>query len=241
MRKKKESKIKYFLISFFTSLIVAACVSYGIFQFFFKFKWVEVPKIDGTTLSEAITTLEKSGLEIIVEEERADTIVPEGKIISQQPLPWSIVRKGTLIRVVLSKGPLKIKMPNLIGMPLDEAEFKLNEIGLSVGEVKYEISDSAPNSIILSSPGPNEFVEKGKIVDLIVSRGAYLITVPNLFGKTLWQARKILAEKGLKIGDIYYTCDEEYRFGIIIRQDPPANTKVSKETPIYFTINREEK
>ncbi|MCK4351866.1 PASTA domain-containing protein [candidate division WOR-3 bacterium] len=230
--------MKNFLVSFFTSLLVAAGVSYGVYWFLLKTQWVEVPKLSGATLQEATVVLEKRGLKLIVEEEKSNTLIPKDRIISQQPTPWTEVKKGSTIRIVLSKGSLKV--PKLKGLSLSKAKSKLMELGLSTGKIKYKYSYLPANSVISTSPEVGESVKDGSYVDLIVSRGVKLIIVPQLLGKTLTKARKTLISVGLKSGNIYYACDENYRFGVVINQVPRAGKKVNKGTKVDLTINKEE-
>jgi len=42
-------------------------------------------------------------------------------IISQDPSPYVLVKKGRIINVVISSGPPKVLVPDLIGMNFKEA------------------------------------------------------------------------------------------------------------------------
>lgn len=235
--------MKTFFTAFFTSLIVSAGVSYGIFWYLIESQWVEVPGITGKTLQEAQIVLEKKELKLTVGEKEYNANVPEGSVIAQEPGPWSEVKKGTVIRVTVSKGVQKvskIKIPRLRGLTLSQARVKLRDFGLIPGEIQYTRAEVNANCIVSSSPQADEYVNKGTYVDLIVSEGIALVTVPKLFGKTLGEAREVLKNAGLKLGEVYYTSNEDYRFDIIIQQNPKQSENVKPGISVSVTINREE-
>ena len=62
--------------------------------------------------------------------EYSDT-VEEGRVIRQSPEAGEVIEKGSTISLVVSKGPEKVEMPNIIGFTRDDAAQKLAQIGLN--------------------------------------------------------------------------------------------------------------
>ena len=237
-----RSGTKSFLISFFTSLVVSALVCFLFFLYGIPFlEKVEVPNVRRATLDQGRLILESRRLFLFVESEREDPSIPEGSIINQNPLPGSLVRRGTPISVVLSKGQMGLAIPNLSSVPLDEARKRLEEMGLKVGNITEQFSDSiAKGSVISTFPSANSMVKAGTIIDLILSKSEEEVVVPNVLGLRLGAAKEILERAGLKVGRIDYVCDTEKLFDIILRQNPRPGGKVSKSTAVNLTINAEE-
>jgi hypothetical protein len=48
--------------------------------------------------------------------------IPANHIISQDPPAGSEVKKGRSVRIVISRGPASVQVPNLKGLSLDQAE-----------------------------------------------------------------------------------------------------------------------
>jgi resuscitation-promoting factor RpfB len=91
------------------------------------------------------------------------------------------------------------KVPNISGLPSAEAEKILTKARLEV-ELKKEYSHDPVGSILQQDPVPGSKVAEGTDVRLIVAR-AYP-EVPNIVGKTLSQARRILEHAGFDVGDV---------------------------------------
>src|ERR1700730_17785252 len=69
---------------------------------------VTIPKLVGMTPLEAERLGAASGLQLVVEREFYSPDVPEGKIMTQMPLPGAKVRRGWSVRVARSLGPQRI-------------------------------------------------------------------------------------------------------------------------------------
>jgi len=232
---------KIFFVAFFTSIFVSAAVCFLFFVYGIPFlERVEVPDVRRATLDQGRIIMENRRLFLLVESETEDTSIPEGSIINQSPLPGSLVKKGTHISVVLSKGKGGIVIPNLSSVPLEEARRILAEMGFKIGSITEQSSVSvARGSIISTFPSPDSIVKKGAIIDLVLSRGKEVV-VPNVLGRRLGQAKEILERAGLRVGRIDYVCDIEKLFDIILRQNPRPGKNVPKLTAVNLTINAEE-
>ncbi|MFB0527312.1 MAG: PASTA domain-containing protein [bacterium] len=232
---------KIFFVSFFTSLIVSAAVCYIFFVYGIPFlEKVEVPDVRTVTIDQARLILESKSLSLFVESEIEDPVIPGGAIINQSPLPGSLVKRGAPISVIVSKGKMGVTIPNLTSVPLEEARRRLAEMGLKVGSITEQSSDSiARGSIISTFPSPDSIVKEGTIIDLVISMGKE-VAVPNVLGRRLGEAKEILERAGLKVGRIDYVCDIEKLFDIILRQNPRPGKNVPKSTAVNLTINAEE-
>ena len=76
---------------------------------------VELPSVVGLSQDEAKQEIESVGLKFEVEKEEYNKDVPEGYIISQNP-DHNNVKKGSTVKVVVSKGQEKTTVPKVVGM-----------------------------------------------------------------------------------------------------------------------------
>ena len=108
---------------------------------------------------------------------KTDKEIASGHVITTNPPSGGTVAAGTEIDVYVSLGPeiVYVSYPDTKGYDLDTAKKKIEESGLTVGEIKREDSTKPKNIVIDQSPDPhsNTTIAKGTSVDLVVSTGEY--------------------------------------------------------------------
>lgn len=133
---------------------------------------------------------------------------------------------GIVMPFYVQKGKIT-KVPDVIGLPLQEAKTKLKIAGLDPKEAEYKTDKRyAIGTIILQIPAAESEVKYGRGVYLTISGGEELVEVPNLKGKSIREATFNLERRGLKLGNISYEPSEEIFANTIIRQTPTLSTKV---------------
>ena len=71
----------------------------------------------------------------------------EDQIISQSPAPGTRVKKGSTVKVVVSKGPKSIKLINVTGLQYEEAKRKLEEIGFTVVKASKPVDNDGSHAV----------------------------------------------------------------------------------------------
>ena len=135
---------------------------------------ISAPDLYNLTLDEAQRSLDKLNLNIRVNiEDEYSNEVEKGKIISQQPMSGATLQEGDTVTLVLSKGPMKGNIPNVVGLTLGEAGNILKENKLSLGNIKYEYSDTYNNGIVISQDpkSGSENNQEWGTVNVVVSKG----------------------------------------------------------------------
>ncbi|MEW6243007.1 MAG: Stk1 family PASTA domain-containing Ser/Thr kinase [Bacillota bacterium] len=135
---------------------------------------VIVPDLSGKPFREADLLLKAEGLEFGGVVYEHDEVIPEDSVISQTPRPGTPVVKGTLVDLVLSKGPepVPVLLPSFTGLKLEEAEARLKELGLVPGKVIYEEDpDFQEGVVITTNPPPGAELSLGDTVDFVVAKG----------------------------------------------------------------------
>jgi len=125
---------------------------------------VDVPPIVGTLLTDATTTLTELGLTAKTIQENFDDSVA-GTILSTDPVPGTSVPKGTVINVVLSKGPVLIDVPNVVGMNVETATSTLQAAGFQV-EAVNKISVTILNKVYSQKPAAGSKSPKGSVITI---------------------------------------------------------------------------
>ena len=132
-----------------------------------------IPNVKQQTISEARVMIENDGF-VVGEEIYEFNDLPEGMIISQSPKAGIKMPQGTVVDLVISQGLENdnLLVPSLVTKTIREAEITLNTIGLKLGDIKYEISDTIEKGLIVSNSKVGDEVEPGTYVDVVVSSGA---------------------------------------------------------------------
>lgn len=92
-------------------------------------------------------------------------------VLRQSIAPGDTIRRGTTIHLTISDGlgDRKVRVPDIIGDRLNEAQQKIRRAGLRVGEIRFEPSaEAVPNTILSFSPDEEELTE-GETLTLVVS------------------------------------------------------------------------
>lgn len=235
-------------ISLIISFFVAGVSYFYIFpeiekQYFF----VKTPDVRRLPLNEAINRILLRGLKYTILEESESMEFPAKTIMFQFPLPNVSIRKGSEVGLIVSKGMPMSYVPKIKGKTIEEAKKILSDSGLVLGEVKKIETDQKSEDNIVLEVSPNEGFTVLKGSRISISIGEFVqkkkevnVIVPSVVGKTLLEAKKIIESKGLKLGKITKTTNENFDFDIILYQKPSAGGKVVSGSKIDITINSEE-
>ncbi|MCX7988738.1 MAG: PASTA domain-containing protein [Thermodesulfovibrio sp.] len=153
---------------FIIALILVGFLSgYLLLTFIILSGKTEVPDLKGKDIVQANQILREKGLHIRIDgHEYSDS--PVGTIFKQEPPAGIRVKSGREIGVVISKGMRFAFLPDVTGIPYEEAERKLKEIGIPIEKVIYINSEVYPElTVIAQRPEPDE---GGQSIKLLVSK-----------------------------------------------------------------------
>ena len=182
-----------------------------------------VPNVTGLTLDQATSALSVAGLQPVEAETRPDPDEPVGTVVFQNPAPQTVVKQGRRVYLTVSGGEVSVVVPQLRGRSLRDAKFALERYGLKLGEISYAPSNQYPeNTIVAQSVAPETRAGKGTHVAISVSSGfgAGGATAPNLVGKTVNEAGRMLQAVGLNVGNITYQLSYELIPNTVVEQFP---------------------
>lgn len=134
-----------------------------------------LPNYVGKPVSTLDEDFSKYGIMMGVTWECSDTVA-EGYIISQSVTPGTKCEPGTFISFVVSEGKEMVLIPSCLYRDLVELKAELAELGLAVS-VTEEYSDNVQQGkIVRQNPKELTEVEKGTMVELVVSLGKKQVT-----------------------------------------------------------------
>ncbi|MBM6699486.1 PASTA domain-containing protein [Bifidobacterium pullorum subsp. saeculare] len=161
-----------------------------------------------------LAALKDAGFDNVRHDEANDQwsqTLPEGAAIAVSPDPGATVKHNDEVTVTLSKGPMPVSMPDIVGRTKAEAQQALDDLRLTANFTE-EFSDTAPAGQVLSaSVDKDTQLHWGDSVDVVVSKGPQMATVPDVRGQQYDDAAKTLEALGLKVqksaplGDLTHT------------------------------------
>jgi beta-lactam-binding protein with PASTA domain len=235
----KFAKIATLFIVF---LIVAGASAYLTLTFIIKSEeTVIVPDLVGKDVVTALEQLTDLQLNTKVNGSEYSRQFPKNHVTYQEPAPGSEIKKDRDIRIIISKGPKNILMPNLISLSERQARMIMEENGISQGRLTHTYFNAVEKDhIIMQVPSAGTMITRGTSADLLVSMGPRPVAykMPELAGLSLDNAVVMIENTNLAVGEIRSYFDKHKPRNIIIRQEPPAGYRVPENSPVSLVINR---
>ncbi|WP_406341726.1 Stk1 family PASTA domain-containing Ser/Thr kinase [Streptomyces sp. NBC_01578] len=201
-------------------------------------QFTRVPSLLGQTEKAARQRLSDSGLELKGVDRAYSDNVDRGKVISSDPKSGARIRGNGSVKIVLSRGPEIVKVPDVRGTGLAEARRALKKVGLVPGMVTKEFSeDIGQGQVIRTDPGVGAERHPDSAVALVVSKGSP-VDVPDLTGLSVQEATDALDEEGLKAEVLPGRVNSSEAAGDIARQSPGEGTRAAEGDTVTLTVSK---
>ncbi|MCX5556512.1 Stk1 family PASTA domain-containing Ser/Thr kinase [Streptomyces sp. NBC_00038] len=194
---------------------------------------VTVPVLVGRTLDEARNAADNVGLTVTVAKRESCADQPTGHVCTQSPADGEL-DKGQAVSVTVSTGAPKVEVPDVVDKDEDDASRILEDKGFKV-KVRHVESSEDPGTVLKQDPEGGDKVEKGTEVTLAVAKEAEKSTVPDLTGNTASEARNLLAEHDLKLGDTTEV-DSGAEAGTVVGQSVPSGEEVEPGSTVDVQV-----
>ncbi|MFO8100545.1 MAG: PASTA domain-containing protein [Salinibacter sp.] len=163
---------------------------------------VRVPNVEDRSFETAKATMEEKGLDVQRQVGRYNPNVDQGIVVDQTPLARATVKPGRRVYLTVNSGEAPmVKIPDLNGVSVREAENRVSAAGLEVGTVEPDsIPSPYANTITRQSPAPGDSLQQGSTVDLWYSTGLgeRSVDVPEVVGRTVADAQQMLLKNQLR-------------------------------------------
>jgi serine/threonine-protein kinase len=169
----------------------------------------------------------------VVPQEQYDNDVDAGKVTGFDPAAGSPLKRGQTLTVVVSKGHEPVRVPDVTGQTPEAATRNLQELGFSVTRGPDGRSASvAKGAVMAVAPAPSAGpVPYGSRVTITVSAGVPQVTVPDVTGKNVREATKILEQAGLKVRSQTFIAGNH-----VYQQSPSAGRVVDQGSEVKLLL-----
>jgi eukaryotic-like serine/threonine-protein kinase len=195
---------------------------------------VAVPNVEGLKEEAAVTLIENAGLDPEVQR-AANPDAEKDRVFDQNPDPGTRIQKGDRVTLLVSTGPPKTSVPDVVGMNYGDAVQALNDVNLKA--TKHEVFSPKPvGKVISQDPPAGEQVVEGTEIVLDVSRGAKQVAVPNVVGMSEDDAKATLEQAGFQVSSTSAPSDSTPE-GIVSDQSPDGGTPATKGSTVTITVS----
>ncbi len=157
--------------------------------------------------------------------------VPYGIVASQTPNAGTEIKDTDTIEIFVSKGDMKVNLPNCINLDLNAAKAELISAGFKNIKTVERADDSTPaNTVIDMQPAAYTSTSLSAEITLFVSSGAVLknVNLPNVVNLPLEDAAQIINRNGLVVGKIEYVNSDPSKKDIVLEQTPAPSASVTQ-------------
>jgi beta-lactam-binding protein with PASTA domain/tRNA A-37 threonylcarbamoyl transferase component Bud32 len=209
------------------AVLVGGSVGWQALKAYLNVPEVAVPDFVGKSLADAQSLARKDHLNVQVVQQSYSRTVPAGFVLGQDQAATKPVKRDRVIGLTTSLGPEMVTVPDVRRRSLTDARFTIEQARLAVGEVQEAYDATVPPGVILAQdPAPGASLERGTAVYLRVSKGPEVLILPNLVGRTLDEARRVLADLGVTLRGVTQVPRTDARPGQVVEMSPPAGTQI---------------
>jgi beta-lactam-binding protein with PASTA domain len=200
---------------------------------------VRVPNVIGLTYNDAVQQLQQKGLSAERGETRFHNAAPKGTVLDQQPPPGSREAANIRVTLVVSGGQRFGTVPGVIGMSRELALSALEVAGFDAGDISQRPSNQPLGAVIDSRPRPGTQAPMPSAVALVISAGPTTVVVPDVVGRSVSDARLLLRQVGLNVGDVLWGATGASvadAAAVVVSQSPPAGSQAASGSRVNLNI-----
>ena len=242
---KKQNKTLIRLASIFTGLVIVVTLVFVMIIVSTKTKNIEVPNVEGLSISEAIDRLQNAGFTVSDEQEGISSKdVEVGKVVKTSPMAGTERKKGSNIKIYVSTGDATIEIEDYTGKNNLEVKGSLEARGLVVN-IEEEVIDKTEETsfengdIVRQSVEAGTFLKKGENITLYVASigEAYPDFTDGSY--TVLDVEEFCEENQLKL-DVIYTVSDTNLDGTIYYQSREAGSPVKSGATFKIKVYKNE-
>jgi serine/threonine-protein kinase len=200
-------------------------------------RYTTAPGLVNLTKAKAEAQAASAGFTIRYAAGQYDEKVAKNVVLSQDPPSNGKIVKGGTITLVLSLGPERYPVPDVVGKTYDLAVVDLEAAKLVVKRGPDRFDDNLPAGVVMAvDPKVAAKVKPGTTVTVTVSKGKAPITLPRVVGKNINEARSQLEQLGLRVVEEHKDSDKP--LDEVIAQSPIDGAGVDTGAEIKLTVSK---
>jgi serine/threonine-protein kinase len=157
---------------------------------------VKVPNVSGQQLASAEGALRSAGLTVGPVRKVASSSVDAGIVVSTSPAAGLLWPQPKPVTISVSEGP---PLPNFVGQNEQAIQQWASQNGIQLNVQQAANSDQPQGTITQQSPAPGTPITQNETVTIMVSNGPPQVSIPNVDGQNVNDARMALHQLGFKV------------------------------------------
>lgn len=197
---------------------------------------IEVPSVIDLSLDEAVAALKEADLAVgsVTEQISSGRV---GSVLAQNPSAGTPVAPATPVDLVIAVARL-LQVPDLRDKTLAVAKAELDASELQPGRITFRAHRVLDGVVLDQNPAAATAVPPGTAVDLTVARRRVInVEVPSLVDRKLAEARKLLVNSRLEVGEITQQLHRTLK-DVVLAQTPRAGTRAPVGSAVDLTVAR---
>ena len=196
-----------------------------------------LPNVVGKSFEDASAMLQKAGFPAQQGETRFHRTIPANVVLQEDPPAGSRQKRGTNVVLALSGGQKAAEVPVTSNMSQQQARIAIENTGLTIGNMSEQLSEQPRGLVIATSPPAGSRVELPGTVDIVLSKGPATVQVPDLYGRSVGEARSMVEQIGLRIAGMSRDTSSLQPENTVIRQIPAAGQTIAAGGPVSLTVS----
>ncbi|WP_413758168.1 Stk1 family PASTA domain-containing Ser/Thr kinase [Streptomyces sp. MMBL 11-3] len=191
---------------------------------------VAVPNVIDDPVEDATKKLEGEKYKFEVKTETKESSQDPGTVLDQDPSSGEEVEKGSTITLTVAKEKKQSTVPDVGGQSCDEAKARMQQNDLTGNCTEVETDDeNLVGKVVATSPQAGSPVDPGSTVTIQIGKAKKeepqpeKFAMPKVTQMTLGQAKQVLAQSQLQVGNINGSQDDN---SVVIASDPGQGNEV---------------
>ncbi|MGM9570557.1 MAG: Stk1 family PASTA domain-containing Ser/Thr kinase [Phascolarctobacterium sp.] len=232
----KKKKLNFTKLIIYITICVVAISMVAHFLFNRSLAEIAVPDVKNMTVVEAQKLLEEKEFKVELEEKYGDPAqFKPGTVMEQSPKAGEKRKQRSLIILTICKGAELKAVPEIVGMSEGKAENTLLNAGFKIGKItKKHVEGQRIGTVLAQSPKALDKAPKGSGIDVVINEGDK--EVPNLIGKSITDAKRLLEQAGLKLGEVKEVNDHSAVKNVVLASNPNAGTKIGAGDAVSISV-----
>jgi serine/threonine-protein kinase len=199
-------------------------------------RFTDAPSLVNQAKAQAVASATAQGFKLRYAKGQFNETAPKDTVLGQRPGPGERIVSGGVITLTLSLGPERYRVPDqIVGQQYELAEQDLHQIKLVVKRADRFDDNIPAGGVVATEPAPGTVVKPNSAITVWVSKGRAPITVPNVVGKNLNDAKGSLER--LKLTVEVKNQDSDRPKDQVLSQDPPDGAGVEAGAKVTLTVS----